>query len=507
VAQQRNRRQKVAQSVFTTIRDALIAEGRLPSDFKLPDGEHAPNEIRYAPGAMDGIGIYHGGEKENDEAAARIVKLLITGNTAEIPAIVKKHRTLQLIDPILHAIRENTENLDAEHVALYAQGLAFENDDVELVKLGIGILGLFDWSDNLEMQEQLVTLGLYDEFTLYVVVAAQQWDNANEVVFRIAQNVDGWGKIHAVEWLEPESDEIRDWILRHGCDNAVMDAYLGLECANKGRLIEALRKDEIDDELFNSVCVLMDALFDEGPVAGISEYEYAEEAVRLYLQHALTHARTLKHLWHILNVPTDSYGDVKISDKRRKARDEITRRESWRTMILETLAKPSEDDFFYAVNTGSRLGMDISEQLFSAVMGDPIRHTMWIRDVYKNPENAKALTELLERTLPLDKMSTGMNDYLFAAEYWREHSALEEALIGLGEYPNLGKPLVLAGLNSPIVRERNQACHTLEEWGKALSQPISTVAPDLFEALKNIAVIEVNEDTRETMTKLIEDKR
>lgn len=86
---------------------------------------------------------------------------------------------------------------------------------------------------------------------------------------------DGWGKTHTVQRLEPTSGEIREWILRKGCANAVMDAYLGLECANKGNLISALCRDSFDDELFDGISVIIDALLDEGPVEGISVYKYA----------------------------------------------------------------------------------------------------------------------------------------------------------------------------------------------------------------------------------------
>jgi hypothetical protein len=438
----------------------------------------------------------------------KLADLRHNSDLSRLSDIVANHNVIDVIDTVLDAIRENAENFDAVSLGQYAEKLAFESDDAELVKLGIGLLGLFNLTDDPEMQEQLITLGLYEEFTLYVVTAAQQWDNANNVIYRLARNIDGWGKIHTVERLEPETDEIRDWILRRGCENDVMDAYLGLECANKGGLIDALRKDEIDNDLFNSICVLMEALFDEGPAAGISEYEHAEEAVLLYLQHASIHAKSLKHLWHILNVPSNSDEDVRISEDAENIRDEITNRELWRTVILDALGKPEGENFFYAVNTARRLDMDIdiSEKVFSAVMSDPIRRRMYIRGVYQKPEHARALTELLERVMPLDKMAAGMGDYIFATEYIDEHSANEEALIGLGKYPNLGESLVLAGLNSPVVRERNQVCGTLEEWSKALGQPISAVAPTLYEALKSIAVIEVNKDTKKRMLKLINAK-
>jgi len=78
--------------------------------------------------------------------------------------------------------------------------------------LGIGLLGLFDLSNDDKIIDKLLVLALYEEFTLYVIVAVLKYPNGNDIVFRIAQKVDGWGKIHAVERLEPTSDEIREWI-------------------------------------------------------------------------------------------------------------------------------------------------------------------------------------------------------------------------------------------------------------------------------------------------------
>jgi hypothetical protein len=76
----------------------------------------------------------------------------------------------------------------------------------------------------------------------------------------------------------------------------------------------------------------MGALLDEGPVRGISAYEHAQEAIRLYLYHASTHAKTLKHLWHVLNVPSTWGEEIPVSRETIAARDEITGREAWRAI-------------------------------------------------------------------------------------------------------------------------------------------------------------------------------
>lgn len=173
---------------------------------------------------------------------------------------------------------------------------------MELAKIAIGLLGLLDLGNADEVGKVITTLSLHDDFTLFAVVATSNWTNGNRIIFQIAKNVTDWGKIHAVERLEPETDEIREWILRDGCANGVMDAYLGLICAVKSDLISALHRGSIDDEMFGSIAIIIDALLDEGPVAGISEYEHAHEALTRYLTHAKQHAVSVEHLWRILNL-------------------------------------------------------------------------------------------------------------------------------------------------------------------------------------------------------------
>lgn len=500
-----------AQSIYGAICESLNSEGKLPNDFSLPFNKTSPNQLRFIPGAKDGIGIFHFGVKSSEEVSKKIVKLLKNdwkkgsiSSQNEIAELLRECSTLSVIDPILDSIRQDRKGIDIDNLFDFACRLAFQSSDEELVKLGIGLLGLLDLSNKQDIIDKLLVLALYEEFTLYVIVAFSNYQNGNDLLFKIAQKVDGWGKIHAVERLEPTSDEIREWILRKGCANAVMNAYLGLECANKGNLIGALHQDTIDNELFEGISVIIDALLDEGPVEGISAYEHAEEALQHYLQIASEHIETITQFWRILNLQSWLISaQIANRDELLKICDDIINIEVWRKMVLEILNNPDDKQFFYASHVASRLNMDVSELIFKAIKQNPVEHCVYISIVYKNPEYANELTKIYEEILPLDDMATGMGDFLFAESLAHEHNCLDFVLQELKNYPKMGEKLVQTALKSPVTRERNRACNVMEEWCKILNQNLQTVSPDLFSLLKEIADIEVNPDTKNIMKKLL----
>jgi len=498
------------KSLYVQICENLTQEGRLPRLFELPREATAPNEMKFMVGAKDGIGVFHCNAKQPDKIAGEIVGYLKSGKTDMITPVVNKYGALGIIDALLSAIRENADKLDAAAIVQYAQTLAFESTDEELVKLGIALLGLFDWSNAPEIQKKLITLGLYEEFTLYATVAVGQWNNANDVIFQIAKNVDGWGKIHAVERLEPETEEIRRWILRDGCSNAVVDAYLGLECAVKGDLISALRNDEIDVDCFESISIIIDVLMDEGPVQGISVYEHAEEALFLYLKLAEARAETLKHIWYVLNIETFLEDeDLEISNKEELLRlcAEIKGRGVWHDKIMVAMTSPESENFSYANNVASRLGIDVTTQVFEAVKENPVKNQGYLAKAYRNPDYATELTVLLEKTLPLDEMASGMDDYLLSPTHMQETGCLDFVLQELRSYPLLGELLVKTALLSPVTRNRNGACMVIDAWGEKLGQAVDAFSPTLHDVLKTVFVAEVNEDTKKRMAKLIREER
>lgn len=356
------------QSIFDTIVDALLPDGTLPRDFELPQSETPdleggsvslgsndseaepaaesaadpnnpgtdgtagdpgasqdaglPKVVRFANGAEDGIRIYHFGVTEAPDIAAEVAKILRkdvkkhgTKPNPRLIELVRTHTALSLVDHLIQDISGNSRGIILTNFAAYACRLAFESTDKELVKLGVALLGIMETEGEEEITQSLVTLAACDEFTLYVVTALMNRSDTDELLWQIAQSVHGWGKIHAVDRLEPSTDAIRDWILRDGLRNDVLDAYLALTVAEKGGLIDALRKDTIDEELFSSILAIIDALLDEGPVAGISMYENAEEALEQFMRHVESRPGTpeirsvLTRLLEVLENP----GELKLA--------------------------------------------------------------------------------------------------------------------------------------------------------------------------------------------------
>ena len=500
-----------AKSIYNAIYENMDSEGKLSKSFSLAFEEVSPTKLRFMPGAKDGIGIFHFGLKHPKKVAKKIVKLIKSElkkesrcSQIEISELLNKYSALSVADHVLHFLREDKRELDAKLMVEYSCQMAFQNEDEELVKLGIALLGLTDLSNESEIIEKLLVLALYEEFTLYVDVAVSNYQNGNDVLFKIAQKVEGWGKIHTVERLEPNSDEIRDWILRNGCVNSVMNAYLGLECAYKGNLINVLRQDSLDDELFESVSVIIEALMDEGPANGISAYEDAAEALQRYLIFAADHAFLVKHLWNILNIQSWLEGaEIANRDILRGMCDKIVMRESWNDSIRNTLNSQDEEQVFYASNAASRLNIDVSDLMLKAIRQDPVKYCGYLSVVYRNPEYARQLTNLYEEVLPLENMATGMGGFLFPENLAEEHNCLRFLLQELNQYPKMGEKLIQTALQSPVVGERFWACKNLQDWSEQLNQNLYTFSPYLHSLLKDTARIEVDSELKKSMKRLL----
>lgn len=211
-----SRRREKSASLYNIILDALDEQGKLPPGFSLPDNTPA-NRVRFAPGAIDGIGIFHMSGSDTTEQVECLAALLEKACKkfddrvrGEIACFLDENHVLRLVDPLIERIREGKTGIAPNALYNVGYGLMTEGSDAESVKLGIAMTGLLNVQGNEAYRKAILTLGKCDEFTLYSLVAASGWDNGNDLVLQFAKETSGWGKIHAVERLEPETENIRD---------------------------------------------------------------------------------------------------------------------------------------------------------------------------------------------------------------------------------------------------------------------------------------------------------
>lgn len=286
-------------SLFEYIYSAIV-NGELTGDFSLPSLTDDENEVKWADGAMDGVTMYHMSIPEIGKDDRTLISDAVRAASKRdydladsLFKLLGKHlQAIIVIDDLQSYIIDNQRKLNAKNLFEYAMHLLFESNDRECVKFGLALLELFKTDDKNDLKEAIRTIGINDEFALFAIFVMLKWENGNNEVWKLAKKLHGWGRIHAIERIEPETEEIRNWMLMEGIHNNVMPAYSALTCWKKSNAEDILRKGPTREE-FTGIGEIIYGLLDEGPVPGISEIQDSHEIISIYLDVAGTMELTL----------------------------------------------------------------------------------------------------------------------------------------------------------------------------------------------------------------------
>ncbi len=281
-------------SLYRLIRDSLTEEG-LPSGFSLP--ARAEEESIWAVGAQDGVYLYHMLPQQLlDAERAMLASAVLAENEGKqeeadrrFAELTRRVRAVALVEPMQDYIVAHADRMSPEHVLTWSTRNAMESDNSELVKLALTQLSMLS-VDSGPLRAVVRTLGQCDEFTLFVMMIMQNWPDGNDEIFALAQRLHGWGRIHAVEQLEPAREEIARWLLTDGWRNNVAE-YSALTCWQKCGAEELLLAGA-DDETFACLSDMMGELLTDGPTAGLSALDDPEGALRLFVTSARGRALT-----------------------------------------------------------------------------------------------------------------------------------------------------------------------------------------------------------------------
>jgi len=276
------------EPILTIIQKALNTKGRLDSDFSLP--KENEDDLSFVDGAIDGIGLYHGGmEQAGLSIVIQAIDLVLDGEYKQALRLTEQFarsgHTLCIIDEVQQYITEQQDRLDAADMQRFALDLMVYGTLREQVKLGMAIMEMFDLEEEGQYLKIIRDLSCSDEFTLYGTFLARTLENANEELYAMAKKVTGWGKIHVVRELEPEYDEMEEWFLEEGVQNQIQPEYSAFDCFEKSQMRRRL-KAPMTQKQFNGACQIMHALILEGPVEGISQVKDAKEVIASFVEQA-----------------------------------------------------------------------------------------------------------------------------------------------------------------------------------------------------------------------------
>ncbi|SDD62852.1 hypothetical protein [Actinokineospora iranica] len=487
----------------TAILDHIVAHldpsgcGLLPGGDELPDEVRRDGRVRWASGARDGAQGRHAGGGDAAGVLPELVTAAATGAAADydrLYAALCMTEVLAGLDDVLRGLRA----APVDGVRALGVRLVTEGRHREPVKFGIGLLGL---GAGAAERDLLLRIGRHEEFTMFSAAAIlTSHPDPEPVLLDLARGVQGWGRICVVERFGMDAGpRVRDWLLRGGFRNSVMDEYLAHKAATVGRLADALADDGIDDELLAGACDIICALIDGGPAEGIDDYADAPLAVRLLLGHLERRAHSLRHF--VITARVEEFLSGPGWERRYRTGWDLARHEvmvrrcrdlmaepHWRELAERGLTAPDDRTFHDARYAARVLGVDPFPATLARARATADGAEWFSLMADATEDRLPDILTLARDVLPLADLATGPEP---------AYTILDTIVTRLRDFPGHGVELVLAALRCPVARNRIMAVKTLTGWGP------ESWRPEVQTALRQAVAEEPDPGLRESMAQLL----
>ncbi len=408
-------------------------------------------------------------------------------------------------DALSKWIKENNSTIPAQRLYRFAVGVLKNAQNIEAVKLGLSICQCINMDRDEQGKDIVRSLAELDELTLFGIYAMQSWTNKNAEIFRLAKNLHGWGRIHAVNYLEPTTDEIRDWLLLEGCKNTVSPVYSAYEVARKIDLLELISAESFDHRQFLPVTYIMLALIKKEPVNGMLELENSHKVIEKYIERATELCDCEKDYHAIYTIGKYLKGQIKLSPqnsykvmynrcmsiltsdrccalierqdyhaiytigKYLKGQIKLSPQNSYKVMYNRCMSILTSDRCCALIerlmlggeglDLAEFIGIDVSDAVLKLIETDFYANIAQVERI-SSEEYMKKVLELGRAVLEISSEPTAYP----VNPTDKKYSAVESVLLALKEFTGLGEDFVQYAILSPSYKCRVEAMNTLLEW-------------------------------------------
>lgn len=490
-------------SIFFNIKQAFY-NGKLPDDYKLPRYGAKP---MFADGAQDGTAIYHLKLEETDENARLLEAFKLMSNAdfpgaeALLESILQNNYAIKLADDIHTVLLENYEVLDAGNIYRFAVNNLLASKNKELVKADMVILELFPCDEPVRGAVRI--LGQCEEFTLFAIFVMRKWDNGNEEIFALAKKVRDWGRIHAIEYLEADTEEKKEWLLYEGLKNIFMPEYSALTVFNKAEAAKVFAMEELSYETYHALAMLLEGLLDEGPVPGISQIKDRMLILQQFLDNSAKQELTVADLNVVLLIAhwCDDLPSEEAKSIKEKA--EAILFDAKNAGVVQEAIKNAD-----GLMLADKLGLPFKNQLLECIEQNFEENCCKCFWLMEDPDYVEKVVEVFCNKLPFDIISAGAAaDCDFGDKNFKYYAMLESILTNFGRVPVGREPeLATAAVQCPSARVRRQGVAVLKVWVENAGVTLEKLLPQVHKLLTDIVADEVCNDIKESINELIAGK-
>ncbi len=185
----------------------------------------------------------------------------------------------------------------------------------------------------------------------------------------------------------------------------------------------------------------------------------------------------------------------------REAAQSIAADSKWASLVIEAVRSGGTSERYYGASCAEKLGIEVWDIFYEQLAANPLQDYHFYQLMKSdNPERIRKLVEFAVQHLPLEQIATGPADEIGLGEKYAAHSCLDHILQRLDQYEGIGGELILTGLNSPVVRNRNMALRALEGWS------VASWGERLVEAVIHLSQTEPDDSVKESLHQLREAK-
>ena len=307
---------------------------------------------------------------------------------------------IQMGETLEKYIRDNREELATEDLLFFIRKLLLESHKIEEVKLALFLYeGLFE--NRPELEEIILNYAKSAEFALYSMALVKRMDNGNQKLFEVVKGTTGSALVEAVNLLDPETEEMEDWIFREGTDPFLSYYYSSVPITKKCNLIRRMQDPALSEDDYYTLCRVIYGYFEEGYANGYETLDHVMDILQEFFK--LCRNRITDFMLMIL---CDMHETIADFSARRNAPQIVLEEEYCLEMIEGIMnSQAVRNTIIEHVNQGEWIPLGVltgavnDEMILETIRSDPMKNAGSFRYLRDEDVRRKALNLYLEEAL------------------------------------------------------------------------------------------------------------